>query len=1742
MEPKARILIVEDDGVTALNIHTRLCQSGYAVLAIVESAEQAITYVDLTYANERIDLVLMDIHLKGEQDGIAAADQIQGRFNIPVVYLTANTDQTTIDRAKLTSPYGYVIKPFQTADLLSVIEIALHKYEVDQQLKEREQWLSATLKSIGDAVITTDAAGQITFMNPLAEELTACLRANCNGCNLSHILNLTDSQTSLPCEDITTKTLNQGSSFTSKHHVWLHNQADQQIPIEYQISPIRSDRQVITGAVLVFRDVSDRLETEQALQRSEANFSRLVEADVIGMIIGNIKGEVPYVNDYFLNMLGYSRTDFEAEAINWRKITPPEDLKIDEEVINDLNQGKPRSYEKAYIHKNGQHVPVLIGTTKLEGYEIDTAIGFVLDLRERKQIEQELHDLNQKLEQKVAARTANLAEVNNKLLVEIAERAKAEQLLTEYLHKLQRFQETTFELSCAETLEQIYDVAIAQISSFIGTARAGLLLTNDEDLSQVYFAAACGISEHFCKNIAQTLSESGYISSDKEAIYADVKQAIALQPILPLLEQEQIGAITSFPLKYQGQLMGRLVLYYDQPNGFANQDLNLANALSTSVAVAISRKRTEIALRDRERQYRSLVDNIPGLIYRVLPDRQSSVQFVSQQVEALIGYSSAELIQNPNLSFVDLIHPEDLPAVIAQVNRAIAAKQPFELQYRIIAANGEVKWVNEKGQGIADAKNGEIAYLDGVIFDISDRKALEAKHQLYNERLHNLYQSVFDLGQAPGLEELYDVALSGVKQTLKCDRVAILLFDAHQQWQVVRTDGISPPHGQLIETCLNSEAAIVCANDHESGANIYADIRRSPLPQPLLELSLVEGVASIGIAWIKNKDKLIGQIAFHYNQSHDFSDQEIQLVDTLAAYIGIAITRKQSEQLLAISENRYRSLVGNVRGAIYRCNMHNDWQTEFISDAVQDICGYPATYFTDPTNGKSFLSLIHPADRKSIRQTIRQAIDHQQPYELEYRIIDVNGQERWVLDCGIGVYEDGDCVYEDGVIFDITNRKNTEAELHRSKATQQAIIEAIPDLLARVRRDGTYLNIITNGEVTLLNPAQMKSGMNIVDIYPPEIAQQRLNYVQAAIDNQTMQAYEYQIEVDGQEFYEEARIVPCGKDEALIMVRDITDRKLTEAELRQSKATQQAIIEAIPDLLVRMDRDGKYLNIMSGGKVKLVNEAQIKPGSNMRDITPLDFAEERIRRVQKALDSQEIEIYEYQVEIQGESRDEEARIVTCGTNEVLVMVRDITDRKRAERSLKDSEEKYRVLFNSIGDPVFVHGHNKQVPTEFIEVNDLACNSLGYSRDELYRMTVRDILPPGFRYDPEAIEAFLRDREAIFKVEHVHADGHRFPVEVSARAFYLDNELMVVGIARDVSEHKQIEAEWRRAYEKQKELADLRSQFIEMVSHEFRTPMSSMLLSIELLEHRSDDWDNEKKHQRFARIRQGIKRIDNLIEDVLVMGKLNAGQMRFQPTPIDFLDLCLELVEEARIITNKHFISLSIDGVVCQEMEPDGNEMASDDENIAAIAPDLAPLAPTKPTSIVGLQHTYMDDRLIQHILSNLLSNALKYSPQGGDIELSMVFQPDFVPLPTKPAQESQNDDRNFTDFNSFAVSHNGSSDRHNHDDTVELVAKPDWIGHTKFDLEQPLNAIGTIVITVRDPGIGIEPEDQAHLFKEFHRGQNVSNIPGTGLGLAIVKRAVNLHRGHISVDSKVGLGTTFVVELPVYQLEYALED
>ena len=163
---QARILVVEDESIVALDIQDRLESLGYEVPATVASGESAVEQAGVL----RPDLVLMDIQLQGRMDGVEAADQIRQRFGIPVIYLTANADHPTVQRAKVTEPFGYVIKPFEERELHTTIEVALYKHQAEQRLKESEERYRLLVELSPEAIVV-QSDGRIVYANPAAASL-----------------------------------------------------------------------------------------------------------------------------------------------------------------------------------------------------------------------------------------------------------------------------------------------------------------------------------------------------------------------------------------------------------------------------------------------------------------------------------------------------------------------------------------------------------------------------------------------------------------------------------------------------------------------------------------------------------------------------------------------------------------------------------------------------------------------------------------------------------------------------------------------------------------------------------------------------------------------------------------------------------------------------------------------------------------------------------------------------------------------------------------------------------------------------------------------------------------------------------------------------------------------------------------------------------------------------------------------------------------------------------------------------------------------------------------------------------------------------------------------------------------------------------------------------------------------------------------------------------------------------------
>ncbi|MGE0710392.1 MAG: response regulator [Planctomycetota bacterium] len=273
----ARLLIVEDELIVAADIASRLTRLGYEVAGQADTPQDAVRLA----GELRPDLVLMDIRLRGNGDGVDATGEIQTRYHLPVVFLTAHADEVTLQRAKRTGAFGYVLKPFEERELRTAVEMALFKHAAERRLALSERRYATTLASIGDGVVATDAGGRVTFLNPVAERLTGWPLAEAAGRPLSEVFRIIDERTRAPVEDPVQKVLQTGAVVGLANHTVLQGRGGREVPIDDCAAPILDDEGALSGVVLVFRDVSEERRREEVLRQAQ-------KMEAVGQLAGGI--------------------------------------------------------------------------------------------------------------------------------------------------------------------------------------------------------------------------------------------------------------------------------------------------------------------------------------------------------------------------------------------------------------------------------------------------------------------------------------------------------------------------------------------------------------------------------------------------------------------------------------------------------------------------------------------------------------------------------------------------------------------------------------------------------------------------------------------------------------------------------------------------------------------------------------------------------------------------------------------------------------------------------------------------------------------------------------------------------------------------------------------------------------------------------------------------------------------------------------------------------------------------------------------------------------------------------------------------------------------------------------------------------------------------------------------------------------------------------------------------------------
>jgi len=386
-----KVLVAEDEGMIVEAICDRLTDAGCEVVGTADTGAQA---VEAALAL-RPDLILMDVRLKGDMDGIRAAELINEKMHIPVVYLTGDSDQKTLHRAKAASAYGYVLKPFHIRNLVAAMEVAIDRFEMERRLEDSQLTYATILGSIADGVIAIDTAGCVRFMNEVAERLTGWSNRDAQQEQWQTVLNIVDSGEDLVGVDLIARVLSSRSPMSFGRDSCVVSRAGNRVPIEGGSSCVVDSLGRVVGASITLRDVTTARKADVDLRTMAQQLRAVVDTAVDGVLVLDAGGTILMLNPACERLFGYPSGEMIGRNIEMVMPSPLSAANGDS-----LNRDGPEGHRplvvtaRATICRRGDRTTfpaeVSVGEVRAPGPPV--FVGVIHDVSERRDLEAALLD------------------------------------------------------------------------------------------------------------------------------------------------------------------------------------------------------------------------------------------------------------------------------------------------------------------------------------------------------------------------------------------------------------------------------------------------------------------------------------------------------------------------------------------------------------------------------------------------------------------------------------------------------------------------------------------------------------------------------------------------------------------------------------------------------------------------------------------------------------------------------------------------------------------------------------------------------------------------------------------------------------------------------------------------------------------------------------------------------------------------------------------------------------------------------------------------------------------------------------------------------------------------------------------------------------------------------------------------------------------------------------------------------
>ncbi len=744
--------------------------------------------------------------------------------------------------------------------------------------------------------------------------------------------------------------------------------------------------------------------------------------------------------------------------------------------------------------------------------------------------------------------------------------------------------------------------------------------------------------------------------------------------------------------------------------------------------------------------------------------------YFSPRYYTMLGYEPNEFGASYQ-AWAGLLHPDEREATEKRIREHIERrKESFAEQFRLRTKTGDWRWVLSRAKVVERDAAGESVRMVGTHVDITERKQAEK-----NLRIQRYY-----------LEKAQEIGSIG---TWELDIKKNKLVWTDQNYRI-----FSVPIG----TELTYEIFFNCIHpdDRQYVDKQWAASLKGK-PYNIEHRIIVEGK----VKWVREK-------------------AELQFDEKGQCIRGIGFTqditeRKEAQNQIAESEERFRTLVANLPGVVYRCQMDEYWTMHYMSEMMEKVSGYPACDFLE-NRVRSFASIIYPEDREMVKTITFEKVNKGRSFMLEYRIITSDGNIKWVFERGRGIRdEEGNVLFLDGVLFDVTDRKLTEEKLKDSEKRIRVWLEYSPVCTKIVDLDFNLQYMSRSGieDLKIDDITQFYGKPFPFDLYPESFRNSMTKNLERVKETGEVITQEVSmLDTEGNELWYHSTLVPVNDDEGridyiMIVSIDTTDRRQAEKKMQDlAKFPSEN-----PNPVLRITKDGLLLHSNPASE-SFLKEGGYQVGRPVSDQWRQMVSEVFASGCEKS----------FEIPHSGRIFSFVFTPVT-EAGYVNLYGRDITERKQARQALYASEEKFRLLFETSPLGIALC----EMDGTFIQANQAYLDIIGYSHKEMVKLRYWDVTPRDYYVDEaEQLRAIeTTGRYGPYEKEYIRKTGERIPVLLNGMVVKGADEVeRIWSIVEDITDRKHAEEERERLVKNLAAKTEDLENIVYVSSHDLRSPL------------------------------------------------------------------------------------------------------------------------------------------------------------------------------------------------------------------------------------------------------------------------------------------------------------------------------